>query len=282
MAKFFILLLLFINSHCEMQEVGGSKKDWFGREIIPEKDEYSCHINGMLGKQPLIACWLVSHLKNIVVENTCRKTAFTSLIKGPRKSGKTFLVKKIAEDTDSHLIILNGSNLLSWNEVRAAYDEANGIANQKKSVIICIDQINEIAIRDDFDQRMSDILCEIRIQMDKYQDNPYIATIALSENKTYLEYCSLKKFNYFDEIKLDLESRKVIIKHFLDMYNESLSDQDILLIAKQTKNFTFNHLEVLIRPYIVHCKWRGIKLNVDALIYQAQFMRDTTAEIEEH
>lgn len=190
------------------------------------------------------------------------------LFEGPPGVGKTYLAKVIASETNSNFISISGSEFVEKYVGVGALRIRNmfKMARSNLPCIIFIDEIDAIGIRRsngennrEHDQTLNQLLSE----MDGFNDNNNILILGATNRKNVLDPALLRpgRFDRHVHIGLpDKQSRKQILKLYIDDKKKKEKNIDIETIADLTNGFSGADLKNLVNEAAILAARKGKKM----------------------
>lgn len=150
------------------------------------------------------------------------------ILYGPKGSGKTTVVLKLAELNESKLIEANGTSIINKyrgqgpKAIRDAFDAAwQAVGEGSQSVIVFIDEVDAFASNTSGDDKKEDLTTtqELWIQISKIKNEPRIACILATNKPKELHMNLLDRFECENQIEIaapDKDKRKALFKLFFE------------------------------------------------------------------
>ncbi|AGO12418.1 AaceriAER065Cp [[Ashbya] aceris (nom. inval.)] len=195
------------------------------------------------------------------------------LLHGPPGTGKTMLLRCVANENDAHVQIINGPSLTSKflgeteERLRAIFDEAR----QFQPSIILIDEIDSIAPSrdsDDAGEAESRVVATLLTLMDGVDSSGSIVVVATTNRPNKIDPALRRpgRFNVEVEIGVpDAAARLEILMKQVSRMSESrrgFTDQDIAEIAAKTHGYVGTDLSGLCALAVGKSKHRAVKQQI--------------------
>ncbi|AAS52749.2 AER065Cp [Eremothecium gossypii ATCC 10895] len=195
------------------------------------------------------------------------------LLHGPPGTGKTMLLRCVANENDAHVQIINGPSLTSKflgeteERLRAIFDEAR----QFQPSIILIDEIDSIAPSrdsDDAGEAESRVVATLLTLMDGVDSSGSIVVVATTNRPNKIDPALRRpgRFNVEVEIGVpDAAARLEILMKQVSRMAESrrgFTDQDIAEIAAKTHGYVGTDLSGLCALAVGKSKHRAVKQEI--------------------
>lgn len=242
-------------------------------------------IDGMVGTLPIKLQWLITLFKN--APETMAKRCL--IIHGKPGNGKTTLVKKMAQMTDSELLRMDGPSIVDpyvgqgARNIVQLFADAQHLCDEHKKVIIFIDEIDAIGANNKSESRAEHkvALQQLWLEIDKHKECANMLIVFATNHMEKLDKTFLDRFggNIIEIKNPDQPLRKQVLEHYFNKVNAVIDGDLIEKLAKQTDNLSFRCIEDLVMD-IHMTAW----LTNDGIITQtiiAQSLAETKAKFVE-
>lgn len=190
------------------------------------------------------------------------------ILYGPPGNGKTLIAKAVAGESNAHLEIINGPEILSkWHgqsekNIRNIFNNAAKMAPS----IILIEEIDSIASsRSEMDQHHDiTIISQLLVCLDGMVDTTNIVVIATTNRIDSLDSAILRpgRFDYHILVSLpDYEGRKKILSCHLSK-SKTKENLDLDSIASQTDSFSGAEIAAICREAGMYAIQKAIRQNI--------------------
>ena len=172
-------------------------------------------------------------------------------------TGKTMLVKALANELDVPLYLIKATSLIG-DHVGDGASKIHDLfkkASENSPSIIFIDEIDAVALHRSFQSLrgdVSEIVNSLLTEMDGISENESVITIGATNNPTSLDYAVRSRFEEEIEFKLpDDDERLAIIKNNLESMPLDY-ELDLEKIIKQTKGLSGRDIKEKILKTSLH------------------------------
>ena len=179
------------------------------------------------------------------------------LFYGMPGTGKTMLVKALANELDVPLHLIKATSLIGEHvgDSASKIHELFKKANEKSPSIIFIDEIDAIALHRSFQALrgdVSEIVNSLLTEMDGFYENKSVITIGATNNPTSLDYAVRSRFEEEIEFNLpnDEERKEILEKNLKTMPLEH--DLNLDKIVKMTKGMSGRDIKEKILKTSLH------------------------------
>ncbi|MEE1128431.1 MAG: AAA family ATPase [Methanobrevibacter sp.] len=179
------------------------------------------------------------------------------LFYGMPGTGKTMLVKALANELDVPLHLIKATSLIGEHvgDSASKIHELFKKANEKSPSIIFIDEIDAIALHRSFQALrgdVSEIVNSLLTEMDGIYENKSVITIGATNNPTSLDYAVRSRFEEEIEFNLpnDEERKEILEKNLKTMPLEH--DLNLDKIVKMTKGMSGRDIKEKILKTSLH------------------------------
>ncbi|ODV97015.1 hypothetical protein PACTADRAFT_55235 [Pachysolen tannophilus NRRL Y-2460] len=189
------------------------------------------------------------------------------LLYGPPGTGKTMLLKAVANETEAHILTINGPSIVSQylGQTEKAVREIFSEARKFQPSIIFIDEIDSLApsrSSDDSGEVESRVVATLLTLMDGMGDSGRLVVVAATNRPNNIDPALRRPGRFDQEIEVgipDVDSRFEILKiQFAKMKKHSLSQEDIKNIASKTHGYVGADLTALCRESVMKTIKRGM------------------------
>lgn len=190
------------------------------------------------------------------------------LLFGPPGNGKTLIAQAVATESNAHLELINGPELLSkWvgeseNNLRKVFERARHV----EPSIVLIDELDAIAPRRDMmtDQHDIRLISQLLVLLDGLDRRGRVAVIGTTNRIEAIDTAVLRpgRFDYHIEVPLPTEAgRMAILKIHLEVMKLE-QGLDLRDIARATTGFSGAELAALCREAGLHAISLGIEADL--------------------
>lgn len=192
------------------------------------------------------------------------------LLHGPPGTGKTMLLRCVANTTDAHILTINGPSIVSkyLGETEATLREIFDEAKIYQPSIIFIDELDSIApnrASDDSGEVESRVVATLLTLMDGMGASGRLVVVAATNRPNNIDPALRRPGRFDQEVEIpipDVEARvDILIKQFERMSSEkhSLSAEDIKDVATKTHGYVGADLIALCRESVMKAIQRVLK-----------------------
>lgn len=196
------------------------------------------------------------------------------LLHGPPGTGKTMLLRCVANETDAHILTISGPSIVSkyLGETEAALRDIFNEAKRYQPSIIFIDEIDSLApnrANDDSGEVESRVVATLLTLMDGMDGSGRLAVVAATNRPNSIDPALRRPGRFDQEIEIsipDVEARHDILrKQFSRMSKQRqlLSPEDISNIASKTHGYVGADLIALCRESVMKTIQRGLNENIE-------------------
>lgn len=210
----------------------------FSNSIFCSQKTAQCKIPGTIGNQPQGICQVIQDFNQAKESRGSKfqKSPLRLILYGPPGNGKTFIIKKIAELTNSVLIHIDGSSIVNEYQgsgaktIQSLFKTAVQNTQEGKSVVIFIDEIDAITSKDlsknhhDSQSAMPTLWCELI----KHEDNHLLLPVFATNNITKLHQTFHNRFSADQLIEFknpDENQRREIIQSSFMLYQTPIFNE---------------------------------------------------------
>lgn len=190
------------------------------------------------------------------------------LLEGPPGTGKTFLARAMAAETNASFISVVGSQFVEMFVGVGAMRirELFSTARTHKPCVIFIDEIDAIGkkrgqgglqVNDEREQTLNQLLAE----MDGFAENDGVLVMAATNLKESLDDALLRpgRFDRIISVPLpDTPSREKILRRYLNEKPVSLEDISVADLAEYTDGFSGAELKNVVNEALIHLVRRNV------------------------
>ncbi|CCH58429.1 hypothetical protein TBLA_0A06380 [Henningerozyma blattae CBS 6284] len=191
------------------------------------------------------------------------------LLHGPPGTGKTMLLRCVANNSNAHVLTINGPSIVSkyLGETESSLRDFFNEAKKYQPSIIFIDEIDSIAPNrssDDSGEVESRVVATLLTLMDGMGNSGRVVVVGATNRPNSIDSALRRPGRFDQEIEIgipDVDGRKdILLKQFHKMSSErhSLSDEDIQSIASKTHGYVGADLSALCRESVMKAIQRGM------------------------
>lgn len=196
------------------------------------------------------------------------------LLHGPPGTGKTMLLRCVANSSNAHVLTINGPSIVSkyLGETEAALRNMFNEANKYQPSIIFIDEIDSLAPNrssDDSGEVESRVVATLLTLMDGMGAAGRLAVVAATNRPNAIDPALRRPGRFDQEVEIGIPNADarldILLKQFNKMSPErhSLSGEDIKNIASRTHGYVGADLTALSRESVMKTIQRGLQKSVD-------------------
>ncbi|SCU77757.1 LAMI_0A02234g1_1 [Lachancea mirantina] len=214
------------------------------------------------------------------------------LLHGPPGTGKTMLLRCIANEANSHVLAINGPSIVSkyLGETEAALREIFNEARDYQPSIVFIDEIDSLApsrASDDSGEVESRIVATLLTLMDGMGGTGKVVVVAATNRPNSVDAALRRPGRFDQEVEIgipDVEARAdILLKQFAKMSidRHELDDVMIRAFASKTHGYVGADLIALCREAVMKTIQRGManEIERDDLRVISKDVEDAMAEI---
>ncbi|KAH3682780.1 hypothetical protein WICPIJ_006239 [Wickerhamomyces pijperi] len=239
---------------------------------IPQRTTYS-QVGG-LSKQ-------IDLLKSTIELPLHKPTLFSSfgitpprgiLLHGPPGTGKTMLLRAVAQETQAHVLTINGPSIVSkyLGETEAALRDIFNEAIKYQPSIIFMDEIDSLAPSrnsDDSGEVESRVVAQLLTLMDGVGDSGRLVVVAATNRPNSIDAALRRPGRFDQEVEIgipDVDARlDILTKQFTKMGKHNLTSEDIASIAGKTHGYVGADLVALCRESVMKTIQKALKSNIN-------------------
>ncbi len=194
------------------------------------------------------------------------------LLHGPPGTGKTMLLRAVANETDAHVLTINGPSIVSKylgeteSALRAVFEEAR----KYQPSIIFMDEIDSLAPKrdsDDSGEAESRVVSTLLTLMDGMSNSGRVVVVAATNRPNSIDPALRRHGRFDEEIEVgvpDINARLDILRlQYQKMGTKhSLSKNDIETIAAKTHGYVGADIVALVRESAKEAIKRGDNLKI--------------------
>ncbi|CDO92161.1 unnamed protein product [Kluyveromyces dobzhanskii CBS 2104] len=196
------------------------------------------------------------------------------LLHGPPGTGKTMLLRCVANETEAHVLTINGPSIVSkyLGETEAALRDIFNEAKRYQPAILFIDEIDSLApsrVSDDSGEVESRVVATLLTLMDGMDGSGRLAVVAATNRPNSIDPALRRPGRFDQEIEIsipDAEARHDILrKQFgrMSTQRQLLSADDIYNVASNTHGYVGADLIALCRESVMKTIQRGLNENIE-------------------
>ncbi|KAK6203042.1 AAA+-type ATPase [Scheffersomyces amazonensis] len=195
------------------------------------------------------------------------------LLHGPPGTGKTMLLRCVANESNAHVLTVNGPSIVSKylgeteNAIRDIFIEARKF----QPSIIFMDEIDSLVPSrnsDDSGETESRVVATLLTMMDGLGDSGRIVVVGATNRPNSIDAALRRPGRFDQEVEIgipDVDARLEILLKLFTKMNESkctLTKEDITVAASKTHGYVGADLTALCREAVMKAINRGLKLNI--------------------
>lgn len=195
------------------------------------------------------------------------------LLHGPPGTGKTMLLRCVANETNAHVLTVNGPSIVSkyLGETEEAIRDIFTEARKFQPAIIFMDEIDSLVPNrnsDDSGETESRVVATLLTMMDGMGDTGRIVIVGATNRPNSIDAALRRPGRFDQEVEIgipDVEARDEILTKQFEKMNPSkfeLSKEDITLVASKTHGYVGADLTALCRESVMKAIQRGLKEGV--------------------
>lgn len=192
------------------------------------------------------------------------------LLHGPPGTGKTMLLRSVANETNAHVLTVNGPSIVSkyLGETEEAIRDIFTEARKFQPSIVFMDEIDSLVPSrnsDDSGETESRVVATLLTMMDGMGDTGRIVIVGATNRPNSIDAALRRPGRFDQEVEIgipDVEARDEILTKQFDKMNPTkydLSKEDISLIASKTHGYVGADLTALCRESVMKAIQRGLK-----------------------
>lgn len=196
------------------------------------------------------------------------------LLHGPPGTGKTMLLKCVANETNAHILTINGPSIVSkyLGETESSLRDIFNEAKRFQPSIIFIDEIDSLApsrSNDNSGEVESRIVATLLTLMDGMDTSSQLMVVGATNRPNAIDPALRRPGRFDQEIEIDIpdvDSRfDILKKQFNKMSSKrhELSFEDISNISLKTHGYVGADLVALCREAVMKTIQRGLKYKID-------------------
>lgn len=188
------------------------------------------------------------------------------LLHGPPGTGKTMLLRAVAQETNAHVLTINGPSIVSkyLGETESALRSIFAEARKYQPSIIFIDEIDALVPKrdsDDSGEAESRVVSTLLTLMDGMGVGGKVVVIGATNRPNSIDPALRRPGRFGQELEIgipDVEGRLDILKLQLNNMPHSLSEQDIQDLAAKTHGYVGADITALCRDSVMSAIQRGL------------------------
>lgn len=195
------------------------------------------------------------------------------LLHGPPGTGKTMLLRCVANETNAHVLTVNGPSIISKylgeteNAIRDIFEEARKF----QPSIIFLDEIDSLAPNrnsDDSGETESRVVATLLTMMDGMGETGRIVVVGATNRPNSIDPALRRPGRFDQEVEIgipDVEARCDILSKQFDKMDKSkfeLTQEEINSVASKTHGYVGADLTALCRESVMKAINRGLKTQI--------------------
>lgn len=196
------------------------------------------------------------------------------LLHGPPGTGKTMLLRCVANETDAHVLTINGPSIVSkyLGETEAALRDIFNEARRYQPSIIFIDEIDSLApsrASDDVGEVESRVVATLLTLMDGMGASGRLAVVAATNRPNAIDPALRRPGRFDQEVEIsipDVDARNdILLKQFskIPENRHNLTGADIFSVASKTHGYVGADLVALCRESVMKRIQKGLLQRID-------------------
>lgn len=192
------------------------------------------------------------------------------LLHGPPGTGKTMLLRAVAQETNAHVLTINGPSIVSkyLGETESALRNIFAEARKYQPAIIFIDEIDALVPKrdsDDSGEAESRVVSTLLTLMDGMGIGGKVVVIGATNRPNSIDPALRRPGRFGQELEIgipDVEGRLDILKLQLGNMPHSLNEQDIQDLAAKTHGYVGADITALCRDSVMSAIQRGLAAGI--------------------
>ncbi|KAK6463439.1 AAA+-type ATPase [Scheffersomyces coipomensis] len=195
------------------------------------------------------------------------------LLHGPPGTGKTMLLRCVANEANAHVLTVNGPSIVSkyLGETEEAIRDIFIEARKFQPSIIFMDEIDSLVPSrnsDDSGETESRVVATMLTMMDGLGESGRIVVVGATNRPNSIDAALRRPGRFDQEVEIgipDADARLEILIKLFEKMNSSkcaLSKEDIALAASKTHGYVGADLTALCREAVMKAINRGLKLSI--------------------
>ncbi|QSL65331.1 hypothetical protein MERGE_002641 [Pneumocystis wakefieldiae] len=189
------------------------------------------------------------------------------LLYGPSGTGKTMLLRAIANETKAYVELVNGPSIIGkyLGETEANLCKIFENAKKNQPSIIFIDEIDAIAPKRGEDTVERRIVATLLTLMDGMNSSGQVVVVAATNKPNVLDEALRRPGRFEKEIEIgvpNIDARLEILNLYFSKMPHDLDDDDIKKLAKRTHGYVGADLASICREASILAIKRGIDKNI--------------------
>lgn len=195
------------------------------------------------------------------------------LLHGPPGTGKTMLLRCVANETEAHVLTVNGPSIVSKylgeteNAIREIFEEARKF----QPAVVFLDEIDSLAPNrnsDDSGETESRVVATLLTMMDGMGDSGRIVVVGATNRPNSIDPALRRPGRFDQEVEIgipDVESRfDILCKQFekMDLSKNEIKNEEINKIASKTHGYVGADLTALCRESVMKAINRSLKAGI--------------------
>lgn len=195
------------------------------------------------------------------------------LLHGPPGTGKTMLLRCVAQNIDAHVLSINGPSIVSkyLGETENAIREIFIEARKFQPAIVFMDEVDSIVpsrTSDDSGETESRVVATMLTMMDGMNDNGRVVVVGATNRPNSIDSALRRPGRFDQEVEIgipDANDRYEILNKLIKQMKQNkhqISDDDIKNVSSKTHGYVGADLVALCRESVMKAINKGVKADI--------------------